>query len=187
MQPPRPAIKSKAAMYSLLAAGSLGNTIPQYFAVADWRQSGDDLRYGYWGVRSQIPGGPCRLYCPTAEVEQTAASFGCDFNISMMIDAVATVTLWADIWESPTGLMVYGIEYPPRGSSWRSLMPTTGRHWYGLAAKLLLQKHLNANSYSDVAEMLQRYDGHVLELSATEECIGRVPHRNHTTWEIRDY
>lgn len=180
-------IQSKAEMYRLLSAGQLGNTIPQYFTVADWVASGDDRRYGFWGVRSQVPGGPCRLYCPAAEVAATAESFGCAFNISMMIDAVTTVTLWADIWESPTGLVVYGIEYPQRGGSWRKLMPVEGKHWHGTAAKMILRKHLNANSLADVTELLEMYDGHVLELSATEECIGNVPHRNHTTWEIRSY
>jgi hypothetical protein len=174
-------------MYKLLAAGKLGNTTPQYFSVAEWRASGDDKRYAFWGVRSQVPGGPCRLYCPTAEVEKTANGFGCAFNISMMIDAVATVTLWADVWDSPTGLVVYGIEYPPRGASWRKLMPTEGKHWERIMARMILRKHLNPNSLSDLEEYMAKYDGHVIELSATEECIGTGQHRNHVTWEIRNY
>lgn len=180
-------VSSKRTMYRLLAAGAFGNTIPQHFTVADWVSSGDAAKYAFWGVRSQIPGGPCRLYCPTAEVEETAISFECDFNISMMIDAVTSVTLWADVWESPTGLVVYGIEYPPRGSSWRKLMPTEGRHWHGTAAKMMLRKHLNPNSIEDLDAVLEEYDGHVLELSATEDCVGLIPHRNHVVWEVRSY
>lgn len=183
-------IRDKATMYRLLAAGRLGNTTSQYFSVADWRASGDDRRFDWWGVRSLTPGGPCRLNCPAAEVEETATAFlemGHKPNISVMLDRICQVTLWCDIWDSPTGLVVYGIEYPPEGGSWRALMPYQGKHWFGVAAKQLLRKHLNANSLNDATELFAKYPGHVLELSATDRCLGILPHRNAIHWEVRNY
>lgn len=183
-------ITTKSRMYELLAAGRLGNTTPQYFSVAEWRASGDDRRFDWWGVRSLTPGGPCRLNCPAVDVEETVGAFakmGHRANVSVMLDRICRVTLWCDIWDSPTGLVVYGIEFPPEGGSWRALMPSQGRHWFGLSARLLLKRHLNANSYDDVFKLLEKYPDHVLELSATDRCLGILPHRNAIHWELRAY
>ena len=181
-------ITSKSDMYRLLAAGLPGNTCRQWFDVDEWMVDADSTRYDWWGVRTLTPGGPCRLNCPVAEVEDTAAAFeaaGHRCNISVMLDRICRVTLWADVWDSPTGLIVYGIEFPPEGGSWRALMPYHGRHWEGLAARMLLRRHLNANSHADVDDMFDRYPGHVIELSALDRCLGVFPHRNSVTWEIR--
>ena len=182
---PSESVRTKAEMYRLLAAGAFGNTCPQYFSVREWWLSGDDVRYPLWGVRSQVPGGPCRLHCPADEVDRTVREFGCPVNISVMVDSIATVTLMADIWDSPTGLIVYGIEYPEHGASWRAIMPTHGRHWHGIAAKMLLAKHLNANSRNDLDEVFARYPGHIIEVSALDRCIGVKEHRNTVKWEVR--
>lgn len=182
-------VRDKTQMYRMLAAGEFGNTIPQYFSVGEW-QAGDAEKYPAWGVRTLTPGGPCRLNCPREEVEATAASFAPHrVNISCMVDRVAAVTLWADVWDSPSGLVVYGIESPKteEGWTWRNSMPTRGRHWEGTAARLLLARHLNANSVEDVREVFERFPGHVLEFSALDRCFGTVPHRNHVVWEVRNY
>lgn len=183
-------IVSKSQMYKLLAAGEFGNTIPQYFSVEEWLASGDDKRFPTWGVRTLRAGGPCRFNCPSDEVEATVLSkefSGDSVNISCMVDKVANVTLWADVWDSPTGIIVYGIEYPclHKDWTWRNSMPTRGRHWHGIAAKMLLQKHLNPNSLADVYEVFERYPGHVAEMSTLDRCFGTVPHSNHIIWELR--
>lgn len=183
-------IGSKAEMYRLLAAGLLGNTIPQYFSVDEWRTSGDDQRCQWWGVRTLRPGGPCRLNCPVNEVEETTrrpefAAAG--VNISMMVDRFCRVTLWAEAIDSPGGLVVYGIEYPPEGGSWRAEMPTKGRHWEGVAARHLLRRHMNPNSFEDMLAAFEKWPGHVYEFSACNKTFGSVPHRNCVIWEVRNY
>lgn len=183
-------ITNKSQMYHLLRTGALGNTTTQYFNLKVWEESEDHARYDVWGVRSTVPGGPCFLYCPRDEVRARAeeiAKAGYGYNISMMIDVAVNVTLWADVHDTPTGLEVYGIEYPPKGASWRKLMPSEGKTWKGLAAKMLLQKHLNASSLADVYALLELYPGHVVELSACAQCIGTVPGRNTILWEVRLY
>ncbi len=178
-------ITNKTQMYAALAAGEFGNTIGQYFSVEEWEQSDDSRRYQQWGVRSLTVGGPCRLFCPSAEVARTAKDFNCPFNISCMVDVVATVTLWADVYDSASGLTVCGIEYPEKGGSWRKLMPVYAREWRGTAARMMLRKNLNPNSYDDLEEVFRRYPGHVIELSALDICMGVVPHRNAVIWECR--
>lgn len=184
-----PAIVNKTEMYRLLAAGEFGNTIPQYFDLSAWKASADYRRYATWGVRTLKPGGPCRLYCPREEVEATAAAFGQSVNVSCMIDAVTVVTAWLETWDSPTGLVVEGVEYPARGESWRAVMPDPARRrrWEGTRARMILAKHLNANSLADWELLRDKYPNSVVEFSACENCFGTVKGRNTVLWEVRNY
>ncbi len=181
------AITTKAQMYRLLASGQLGNTIAQHFDVGAWERSEDFAKYKWWGVRTLRPGGPCRLNCPREEVRATAAAFGEKVNVSQMIDRTHRVTLWADVVDTDTGLAVYGIEHPPRGASWRALMPSQGKQWEGLAARHVLRRHLNAASLADLYELLERFPRHVVELSATTTPVGMMPGRCYCVWEIRKF
>lgn len=181
------AIRDKGTMYAMLAAGRFGNTVPQWFSVDAWEIDPGIARFGLWGVRSARRSGhpAMRLHVPTAEVATYARQHFADGpNISPMIDAVSSVTLMADVWDSPRGLVVSGVEYPPPGTNWRSamLLPAT---WEGLAARRVLARHLNPNSLADLWEVLDAWPCHCVELSATDRCIGTVPHRNAIVWEVR--
>lgn len=182
-------VANKSQMYELLTAGRFGNTIPQYGSVEEWVASGDPQRYPFWGVRTKTPGGPCRLNCPVAEVEATVKSFRPHPpNISVMISSVGRVTWLGDVWDSPTGLICSGVEYPKRVHDWRQLMNKgVPSRWEGLAARRLLQRHLNPNSYDDLVGILEGFPSHVVELSAMDVCFGVIPHRNAIIWEVRAY
>lgn len=188
------AVRTKAEMYRRLAAGAFGNTVLQYFDVAAWAASPDAVRYATWGVRTLTPGGPCRLNCPRAEVAATAGGFaaaGHRVNVSLMIDAVCTVTAWLEAFDSAAGLVVEGVEAPDTagGWTWRNSMPDPARRrrWEGAAARCVLRRHLNPNSLDDLAAVLDHFPGHVVEMSATDRCFGTVPHRNTVVWEVRGY
>jgi hypothetical protein len=188
-----PPITSKSQMYRLLAAGAFGNTIPQWLDAARWdAEAPTTIRW--WGVRTMTPGGPCSLNCPDHAVRKTFAAFqaaGHVPQISMMVDRVANVMAWLEVWESPTGLVVEGIEYPDTstGMTWRDAMPDPAlrRRWEGTAARLVLARHLNENDRDDLAATLERFPGHVVEMSALDRCIGTVPHRRAVVWEVRAY
>lgn len=184
-------VRNKAAMYRLLSAGAFGNTIPQFFSVADWQASPDYHRYEYWGVRSLTPGCRAMFHQPRAVVPELCAAPDFQkngYNISMMVDAVARVLLFADIYDSPTGLYVYCVENPdiPK-ETWRTAMPTKGVSHKGLAARMLLQRYLTPSSLADVEAALERWPGHVLELSVLDKNLGTHPGRNHVVWEVRKY
>ncbi len=189
---PSEPVTSKAQMYRLLAAGAFGNTVPQWLDADAWTAEAPKSIL-WWGVRTLTPGGPCRLNCPAAEVPATFAEFeraGHPSQISMMVDRVATVTAWFEVWDAPTGLVVEGIEYPQTPDwTWRNSMPDPAkrRRWEGTAARLVLAKHLNVNSRDDLADVLDQYPDHVVELSALDRPLGLFPHRNGIVWEVRLY
>ncbi len=188
MKAGRDVIRYKDEMYKLLAAGAFGNTIPQYFSLAEWYAANPPWD-SIWGVRTLTPGGPCALQVHMLAVPQIVRDFAPHKpNISVMIDAIRTVTLWANVLDGDAGIVLDCIEYPDTkaGSTWRKPLEPW-RHLEGVAARLMLHKHLNANSYDDLLNLMELYPRHVYELSAVEGCYGTVPGRNAVMWEVRNY
>lgn len=184
----RAPITNKREMYRLLDQGSFGNTIPSWFSVEAWLP--EAAKAPNWGVRTLTVGGPCRLFCPTDEVADTFDEYvrcGHQAQISCMIDNFVTVTLMVDIYQSDTGLVVYGIHNPDKGANWRRDMPTKGKHYTGIAARRLLAQCLNPNSLDDLWAVLDLWPDHIVELSAMDRCFGRIPGRNAVIWECRLY
>jgi hypothetical protein len=62
-----------------------------------------------------------------------------------------------------------------------------GKTLTGLAVKLLLQQHLNSNSFSDIMELIELYPNHVIEFSTYSINLGDCPRRNTIIWEVRRY
>lgn len=195
-------VLTKADMYRRLAAGEFGNTIPQYFSCREWLNRSDSESYPFWGVRTLTPGGPCRLHCPAGEVVATANQYqtaGHAINISMMVDAVATVKTWLEVLDlSPNHfglwsdtLIVEGIEWPdtPNGATWRNSMPNPQlrKRWAGKAARLVLERHLRRSSLDSIGSLLRDYPRRVIELSALDKCFGTLQNQNHVIWEVRNY
>lgn len=183
-------VTNKSQMYDLLAKGEFGNTTKQFFSYREWFYSGDSYKFHSWGIRTLTPGGPFFPYVEGIDVMDICnrlSKLGYKINISPMVDDAANVTLWADVYDSPTGLKVYGIEYPGKGASWRALMPSKGRQWVGITSHLMLKKHLNESSYADLEALRDKYPGHVYELSALDRNLGQIPGRNAVIWEVRTY
>lgn len=187
-------VKTKRDMYKRLIAGEFGNTIVQFTDMFQWMRSDEFRRYDYWGVRSMVPGGPCYLnvhYIDVPDKVGKLRDLGIGYNISIMIDKVTTVTLWAEILWDASGCVLRGVEYPtaklPAGTDWRQGMPSYASEWHGTAAVARLRRHLNPNSYDDLMILADNYPEHVIEMSACEDCIGTVKGRNGVVWEVRDY
>lgn len=181
-------ITSKQQMYPLLAAGALGNTIPHYNSLAEWRTdpnwANPTLR---WAVRTKVAGGPFHPHLTAAEVPEVVErvrQYGVD--ISVMLTSVGEVTFYGEAWDSPRGLVVCGREWPGPDHQPREIMRTPDC-WEGVAALLLLQRHLNPNSLDDLRVLRDRYPGHVYEFSTMDRCYGMVPGRNTIFWEVRAY
>lgn len=180
-------ITTKQQMYALLRNNQLGNTLASYVTLTEWERSEEYSKYDYWGIRSLIPNGQFHANVYWAEVEEICEKLAPgSFNISIMIDPICTVTAWMNIIQSPD-LTVSIMEYPPKGGNWSRLMPYHAIDYTGLRALQLLKKHLNSNSFDDLFELLDRYPEHVVELSATDVCLGTLSHRNAITWEVRKY
>lgn len=57
----------------------------------------------------------------------------------------------------------------------------------GLAAKMLLERHLTPSSLEDLYAVMDRWPDHVVELSAWGVEVGDIPGRNAIVWEVRYY
>jgi len=179
-------VDTKKDAYRLAAEGAFGNIVPRWFDVPTWERE-RPAKQTLWGVQTmRVPGGPAKLDVPTAEVPAVFASFRSFAPvISPMVHQIGTVTFMGDVWDAPTGIEVNGIEHPP-SSQWRKLMLHPTR-WTGTAARMLLRRHLNENSYDDLLAVFERFPGSVCELSALDVCYGTVAHRNAVVWEVRHY
>ena len=184
----KPPVANKADMYRRLSSGEFGNTVPQWFDLEQWEA--ESPRYQWWGVRTLTPGGPCELNVHRDWVPLWVARFerdGFRCNISPMVDRLSRVRMWANVWDSPTGLVLECILNPPHGASWRKLMPTNAKTYSGITARSLLSATLNENSHDDLRILLEQYPDHVIEFSALDRCFGTVPGRNAVVWEVRRY
>jgi hypothetical protein len=182
MQP----VRHKAQMYALLRSGAFGNTNPSWDDLAVWKAEAPRSA-PLWGVRSMTVGDHrAQLDVPTDEVAGLVRKLfpHGGYNISPMVDQ--WLTLRCDVWESPEGFRVYGVE-GRRDIKWREALGQHGREWTGLAARMLLRHHLNANSLADLEAVLELWPGHIVELTAMECCWGTVPGRNAVVWECRLY
>lgn len=178
----------------MLANGTFGNTVPQWFDVRSWEASDESSRYPLWGIRSGVAGGDkrMRLNVPSAEVSELFQAWfpGGGGNISPMVDEFAQ--LRAEVWESnicPFGLSLF---YVPCGmidqaDPWRGSFRKYGKPAHGIEAKALLSHYLWASDLADLEVLLETYPGHVVELSACSKAVGVIPNRNTIIWEVRKY
>lgn len=182
-------VTNKADMYKRLCAGEFGNTTSQYFSLGDWEASKEYPRYEYWGIRSATTAGhpKTKMYVHRDDVrDYVLLHFLTGVNISVMVDSVRRVTAFCNAIRTENGLLVEAVLDPERGVSWRKAM-LSPVSFYRTDAVTLLRSILNANSYDDVSDLLDRYPDHVVEFSALDSCFGLIPHRNHIVWEVRKY
>ena len=57
----------------------------------------------------------------------------------------------------------------------------------GLQADQMLRREMTPSSYEDWRLLLDKYPGHVLEVSIYGCCLGDIPSRNALVWEVRRY
>ena len=183
----RPPVTSKIDMYRRLAAGEFGNTSPQFFDLWTWTKFKDSHDIKLWGIRTMTGGnGPARLNVQTRFVGYWWWKFtmeGHNCQVSAMVDEYRTAVF--NVWESPSGLVVEGKEYPERAEEWRSIFAGPLTRWAGIQARMVLKRHLNENSYDDLMLLLDEYPDHIVEMTTLNRCFGTVPHRNACVWEVR--
>lgn len=183
-------VADKASMFRLLQEGAFGNTTPQWFSVEAWQSDRLGARTGgLWGIRSAATSGGdkrTKLNVPVEEVPGLVQQWfpGGGGQISPMVDHSAT--LRAHVHRDHQGTQLWYVE-GLRQVSWREAFAIHSRRCERTAAELILRRHLNENSFDDLHALLDRFDGHIVELTAMDRCYGTVPHRNTVIWEVRDY
>ena len=177
---------SKEVMYRNLEAGMYGNTLPMWRSVEEF-ESVALKPWKSYGIRSMTPRGTFNAFVKECDVKSVCYSRSDKYVISPMIDDIAHVTLWANVYEDEAGLNVEYVEHPERGVSWREGMQHPLKV-SGVLARRLLRHHLNTAAMDDLDILINNYPRYVIELSAMDRCLGTVPGRNAIIWEVRgDY
>jgi len=172
-------------MYRLLAAGAFGNTNRFWLSLADWlphRATGP----GLFGVRSVVASNDPRARLDVAAdavVDYVQATFRPgEYQISPMVDHWRTAAF--TVVEVDGRFVVEGRLQPAASEKWRGMFLAPDR-WDGTAGRMVLKAALNENSYDDLLAVLDRYPGHVVELTALDREYGTIAGRNTIVWEVR--
>lgn len=166
-------IESKSQMYAMLERGAFGNQ-PRVNAQL----------HGYKGpvcVRTLRPGGPFKICDGIVSAVTFGASLQEPFQVSELVNGV---TIQGEVQRQPGGLYLrYTTVDKPMRVAWKD----EERHAHGLAAQALIQHHMDAASWDDLNELLDAYDGAVIEFSCHSHDVGVCLRRNTIFWEVRHY
>lgn len=181
-------IASKQQMYEHLVRGDFGNAVPQWFSLHDWLADPSTRAFPLWGIRSLTPMDK-RMFLdvPIGDVpEMVTKHHGGLANLSPMVDPF--MIFRCEVFEAdfaPCGLRVWGTA--DRELKWREAFRHTAREWSGVAANAILRNYLWPNDYEDLMTLLERYPGHVVEMTVCDRAVGKIPMRNTVIWEVRNY
>lgn len=185
-------ITSKSDYYTRLARGAFGNVFRTWPTQEAWQADGFD---GLMGLRynSPLPRCPFVTAIPADQIlvhyHQWIAD-GWEAGRIIFCEAAPHLhnLLQGEVRRcAPAGLY---IDYSTQnGLDMRAAMrdKVGWQHAEGLTAKQILQWGLNEQSYIDIMELLDIWDGHVVEFSAFNILVGELAGRNHVVWEVRSY
>jgi hypothetical protein len=192
---PASPILSKGENYVLWQGGAFGNKLRAWPSLAEWRAS------GFGGVvvlrsRRAAGGGPTAYNLQPEEVEARAQEWidNCFPRDSIMVNEAAPDT--AAILQGEYRNDVYG--FPPDEAFDYFRYTRVAKHMHvalgiktevatGLVARELVRLFMTPASHDDWLLLIDRYPGHVFEVSIYDRCLGDVPGRNALVWEIRRY
>jgi len=186
-------ILNKKQNYRLWQSGAFGNKL-RAWSVEEYRDC------NYMGnvairMRSGAGGGLCFYDIPRENALAALPFLVCgdllldDFMINEMSPKAEILQgeYLNDIrvvdGETSWGWFLYS-RAPLRMRDALSAAPETAR---SLRADLLIREAMTPSSYDDWQILLERYPGHVFEVSIYDRCLGDIPNRNALVWEIRRY
>ena len=189
-------ILTKRRNYELCHGGGYGNRVRQWASIDEWCASGYIAPVA---MRVALPGGgggPSKFNVSPEYVAVVARYWETYHGIpqecirlSEMADGLRILQgeylndVCTTEGETQHGVFLYTRESGPMPLALKASRATT----FGLRADLMIRAAMTPSSYSDWQELLNRYPGHVLEVSIWESCLGDCPGRNAVIWEIRRY
>lgn len=179
-------LKTKADMYALYDKGRFGNRLKCWpdldsFYMSDY--SGPVvMRYkgcgGQWCEYGVLPHDvPC--------VVKRWVSEGASERL-IVINELADdnlLIIQGEVWRSPTGLHV---RYTTEPMPMRKALAKSQHHATGVNAHMVLGL-MDPQSRSELDELLDDFDGAVIEFSVWSKDVGDCPRRNTVFWEVRHY
>lgn len=185
-------VKSKSEFVTRYEKGEFGNRPPTWNSVKEWyldRAKG--IKHCFDGrlyhLRNRIAGGPThynlecwRLYDWFNGTEWVKEA---NWYVSEMAPTLLT-TIQGEVQRNELGLY---LKYSDLALTMREALVKRELTAVNLQAKLILQNHLDNNSYEWLQYLLDTYDNHVIEFSTYSKCWGIIPRFNTVFWEVRMY
>lgn len=180
-------IKTKADMYDAYFRGPFGNRLRSWDTVQAYLASG---YHGPVTMRtSRGGGGPCAYGVEWIDVDRVAHEWS-HIGISLKeirINESAPDKLLIIQGEVMRTIDHLHLRYSTLKLPMRKALATTQHHVGGLRAQMLLKGAMDPASYDDLNELLDDYDGAIIEFSTWAVDVGDCPRRNSVVWEVRHY
>jgi hypothetical protein len=190
-----PSILTKLENYVLWQSGAFGNKLRAWRTVEKWREAGFKGRVVLRTLGS-AGGGPTYYNLEPGEVDKIFQSWirhGVP-NESIMVNeaapdnaAILQGEYRNDVYKTQDGYDWGLFHFSRAAAHMRPALARAPEERRGLMASLLIREAMTPSSYDDWLMLIDRYPGHVLEVSIYDRCLGDVPGRNALVWEVRRY
>ena len=188
-------ILTKRENYALWQSGAFGNKLRAWRTVEEWRESGFQGKVVLRTLRAAGGGPSCYNLLPD-NVDSVVSAWSHDgiprehimVNEAAPDDAAILQGEYRnDFYRTPDGYD-WGLFHFSRVAAHMHIALACEREdRRGLMASLLIREAMTPASYDDWLMLIERYPGHVLEVSIYDRCLGDVPGRNALVWEVRRY
>ena len=188
-------VLSKPQNYRLWQGGAFGNKLRAWRTVDAWRESGFDRKV-VLRTLMEGGGGPCCYNLQPEEVDAVVDTWlALDIPLDKIMvneaapdgDVILQGEYLNDIYEID-GEAGWGYFHYSRAKfQMREALRVASEVAQKLRSDLLLKLAMTPASHEDWNLLLERYPGHVLEVSVYDRCLGDTPGRNALVWEVREY
>ena len=184
-------ILTKKQNYALWQSGAFGNKLRAWRTIEAWRKSNFS---GLVVLRMLFKEGDhlCRYNLDPSDVEQTLIDWSIYSGFSSaetMVNEAAPdqdVILQGEYLNDPGLCWGYFLHSRSR-MHMRDALKHNPVETRGLRSDLILRLAMTPSSYDDWQILLERYPGHVFEVSIYDRCLGDIPNRNALVWGVRKY
>jgi hypothetical protein len=192
-------VHNKRHNYRLWQSGAYGNRLRSWRTIGDWLSSGHS---GLVTLRVLLgPGGRGTCHYDVGDPAEVAEVMGRWISRGISRDLITIdesapkreVVLQGeylnDVYSDASGEVRWGHLHHSRlsGLHMRDALAWASEEASGLRADLLLRHHMTPASHDDWLGLVERFPGHVLEVSIYDRCLGDLPGRNALVWEVRRY
>jgi hypothetical protein len=186
-------VLTKRQNYQLWQSGAFGNKLRAWRTAEEWRNSGFA---GLVVLRSLMDGGgPCEYNLTPEMAEVSIRRWFSEGHPSdrIMVNEAAPDSMVLLQGEYLNDIHLGGsscwgyFHYSRVKMQMRDALKEAPEMAQGLRSDLMLRLAMTPASYDDWLLLLDRYHGHVFEVSIYGVCLGDVPGRNALVWEVRKY
>jgi hypothetical protein len=174
--------RNKIDFYNRYMLGEFGNR-PQ--AWGTWGELGVSNYSGRVTIRDMTPGGPCHYGVSVEALRWGTVPDGVELNKCKFNEAMPDehLTIQGNVWHDGHLQLEYSC-VAGIGHRQAVRFPLCAQ---GLKAVSLLKQFMDPSSYDDLQEMLDTYEGAIVEFSTYGKSVGVIPGRNTVFWEVRNY